>query len=86
MIKQTLYGAVAAGALALAAATPAISAPAAKAVPQAQSNVTDAQYYYYDGPRYRRHHRHYRHYGYRHYEPGVGVYVAPGFGVRTYHW
>ncbi len=83
MMKQTLYGAVAAGALAFAASvTPAVSAPAAKAVPQAQSNATDVQFFYHDDRR--RHRRHYNDYGYRYYEPGPGVYVAPGYGVRVY--
>lgn len=91
MIKHTLYGAIAAGALTLAASvSPAVSAPAAKVMPDVQSNATDVQYYYHDDRRrHRRHHRHHRHhddYGYRYYQPGPGIYVAPGYGVRVYSY
>jgi hypothetical protein len=85
MLKATLYGAIAAGALATAGAiTPAAAAPAAKPVPELEnSHVTDVKH-----RRWRRHHGwdHGHHYGWYHnHHPGFSVY-GPGFGARVYHW
>lgn len=85
MLKATLYGAVAAGALAIAGVmTPAAAAPAAKAVPELETSyVTDIKH-----RRWRRHHgwHHGHHYGWYHrHHPGFGVY-GPGFGARVYTW
>jgi hypothetical protein len=90
MLKSTLYGAVAASALAVASViTPVSAAPAAKIAPDVQANTTDAQYYYYHGRRHRHHHHHHHgwHHGHHHgHYDSFGVYVAPGFGARVYHW
>jgi hypothetical protein len=84
MIKTTLYGAVAAGALAVAGVTPLAAAPAAKIAPDVQSSKSDVQsvYFYTDDRRYRRHRRHHHYYDNSYYWGPP----APFYGPRYYHW
>lgn len=78
MIKTTIYGAVAGGLLAAAAATtPVNAAPTTPLAPQVEKNVNDVQHRHWR----RHHHRHYDngyyYYGprYHYYQPGPGIYL-----------